>query len=497
MKFTHLKKNIETGILIFLSVLLSGNINGQINGSLFMLPNNFYAQMYNPAYMRTDQAIEISIAGLSGFSFMNHGNFKISDLITTPNGSPVIDPVHFYENIGKNNNFRQDVTVPVAFFSFPLKKGVFNAYYKENASSALKFKKDVIEFLVNGNTEPDYRNFSTDAINVITAGYREIAVGYTKKMNKKLDAGVHTKLLFGAAYINADNWNYKIETSVDGSLINFKTNGNGFLALPLPVILSNDSTIFSIESEGAFSKYMRAYQNPGFAVDLGINYRINKKNSFSASLRDLGMIFFKNNSMILSQDERYNYMGFDLVNAIRYPEEPGYIKPLDLINSVKDSIRYVWHPKVVKSGFVSALATKTVVHYQHQYSENLMFGVTNQSAFQKNNFQNILTFTAMQSWPNFSVFENLNLHGASNVSIGGGFQYEGDFFQAFLATDNIIAFYHPANNKTFSVTAGVCILLNHQKFRDPEKQKNKGNKNRKGKISPDLPYYKELRELRR
>jgi hypothetical protein len=32
-----------------------------------MLPNNFYAQMYNPAYKRTDKAIEISIPGLVGF----------------------------------------------------------------------------------------------------------------------------------------------------------------------------------------------------------------------------------------------------------------------------------------------------------------------------------------------------------------------------------------------------------------------------------------------
>ena len=497
MKITHHKKSIQTGILILLSFLLSGNINGQINGSLFMLPNNFYAQMYNPAYMRTDKAIEISFTGLGGFSFMNQGSFKISDLITTPYGSPVIDPVHFYENIRKNNHFRQDVSVPMAFISFPLRKGVFSAYYKENASSVLKFKKDVIEFLVNGNTEPEYRNFSTDALNLISAGHREFAVGYTKKMNKKLVAGAYGKLLFGAAYFNADNWNYNIETSADGSLIKFRAAGKGYLSLPLPVVLRADSTIFSVETEDAFSKYMKAYQNPGFAVDLGINYRINKKSSFSASVRDLGIIWYNDNGMTLSENQKYNYIGFDLVHAVRFNEEPGYENPMYLIDLVKDSIRNVWHPKVVKSGFASALATKTVLHFQYQSSEILSYGVTNQSAFQKNNFQNILTLTAMQSWPNFSVFENLNLHGVSSVSVGGGLQYEGDFFQAFLATDNIIAFYHPANNKTFSVTAGVCILLNHKKVTDPEKQKNKGIKNRKGKISPDLPYYKELRELRR
>ncbi len=497
MKITHHKKNIHTGILILLSFLLTGNINGQINGSLFMLPNNFYAQMYNPGYMRTDKAIEISIAGLGGFSFMNDGSFKISDLITTPNGSPVIDPVHFYENISEKNYFRQNATVPMAFVSFPLKKGVLSAYYKENASSVLKFKKDVIEFLVNGNTEPEYRNFNTDALTLISGGYREFAVGYTKKMNKKLVAGAHGKLLFGAAYFNADKWNYNIETSSDGSLIKFRAAGKGHLMVPLPVVLRADSTIYSIDTEDGFKKYMKAYQNPGFAVDLGINYRINKKSSFSASVRDLGIIWYNYNGMTLSENQKYDYIGFDLVHAVRFNEEPGYENPLYLIDLVKDSIRNVWHPKVIKSGFASALATKTILHYQYKSSELLSFGVTNQSAFQKNNFQNILTLTAMQSWPNFSVFENLNLHGSGNVSVGGGLQYEGDFFQAFLATDNIIAFYHPANNKTFTVTAGICILLNHRKEIDPEKQSKKGIPKRKGKISPELPYYKHLRELRR
>ena len=76
------------------------------------------------------------------------------------------------------------------------------------------------------------------------------------------------------------------------------------------------------------------------------------------------------------------------------------------------------------------------------------------------------------------LFENVNLHGVSDVSIGGGIQYESNYAQFFLATDNLIAFYHPANNKTFSITAGICILLNHKKEVDPEKH---GIKKRKGK----------------
>ena len=494
MKRRCLKIQKLTFILLFLSLLISGKSIAQITGSLFMLPNNFYAQMYNPSYMRTDKGIEISVAGLGGLSFINQGNFKISDLITTPFGSPVLDIENFYESIDKNNFIRQNGSVPVAFISIPLKNGVVSMYYKENINSVFKFRKNVAEFLVNGNLEPEYKNFNTGAVKLLTNGYREFALGYAKKINRKLNVGVHAKLLFGAAYLDGDKWNIRIETSPDGGVIKFVSEGKGRMVLPVPVLLHADSTIFSVESENAREKYFKEYQNPGFAFDLGATYQLNKNDKISVSVRDVGAIWYKHNPMAIKEDEKFSYFGFDLVSAVRFPEEPGYTHPLYLIDLVKDSLGYVWHPRVVESRIVAGLGPKTVLHYQHAFSKNHSFGVTNQSAFQKNNFQNIFTLSALQSWANLSVFENVNLHGVSDVSIGGGIQYESNFLQFFMATDNLFAFYHPANNKTFSVTAGICLLLNHKKEKDPE-EINKGIKKRKGKISPELPFYKRLKEL--
>ena len=483
--------------ILFLCLLVAGKGNSQITGSLFLLPDNFYAQMYNPAYMRSDKAIEFSVAGLAGFSFMNQGSFKISDLITTPNGSPVIDIKNFYENISADNYFRQDVAIPAAFVSIPSKKGVFSFYYKENVNSVLKFKKELIEYIINGNVAPEYRIYNSEDISVLTSGYREFAFGYAKQKNKKFDFGARAKLLFAGALIDANKWNYNIETADDGTYINFISDGDGHMMLPLPMKLREDSTILSVDPDKAFKKFMSAYENKGFAIDLGITYRINKTNTFSAAVRDLGMIWYNYKSMTLTEKNQYGYIGFDWVHAVRFPEEPGYTNPLYLIDLLKDSIRNVWHPKVVNSNFKLAPAIKTVLHYKHDFSDNLSFGITDQSAFQKNDFQNILTLSALQTFPNLSVFENINLHGITNVSIGGGLQYEAKYAQFFLATDNIFAFYHPANNKSINITAGICILLNHEKEIDPEKQSKKGIKKRNGKISPHLPYYKHLNDLKK
>ena len=327
-------------------------------------------------------------------------------------------------------------------------------------------------------------------MNLLSMGYREFAFGYAKNLNSILDVGLRAKLLFGAAFLNADNWIFDIKSAPQGEVVTLSSGGGGRLVLPVPVILNSDNSINTIESENAVLKYFGAYKNPGFAIDAGATYYLDEKSTISVSVRDLGGIWNRFNSMNMIQNDSYDFVGFDLVSAVRYPEEQGYEAPQFLVKQEKDSVTGVYQPIVEDNKFVLALAPKTLVHYQYLYSDKHSFGITNQTAFQNNNLLNIFTLTAMQSWLNLSVFENLNLHGVNDISLGGGVQYEGNFVQAFLATDNLIAFYHPANNKTFSITAGLCLLLNHKKD-----AKSKNMKKRNGKISPALPFYKQLGKM--
>jgi hypothetical protein len=478
-------------ILLFLNLMNYGNSNAQITGTLFMLPNNFYAQMYNSSYMRNDNATEVSIAGFAGLSFINQGSFKISEFITTSTGSPVIDFDNFYNHVSPNNFIRQDVSIPMAFLSMPLKNGRFSFYYKENFSSLLNFKDNVIEFLVNGNLAPGYHNFSSEEMNYKTVGYREFAFGYAKKMNDNFDIGARAKLLFGATYFTADNWNFGLETTPGGDVVTLSSAGGGHLMVPFPVVLSSNKSIYLIDTENAVQKYFGAYKNPGFAIDAGFTYYLNEQSTFSASIRDLGGIWNRFNAFDLTQIGNYDFIGFDLVSAVRYPEEKGYSDPQILVKTVKDSVSQVYQPFADENSFFNGLPPKTVLHYQYVYSDKHTFGVTNQTAFQKNNLLNILSLSAMQSWSNLTVFENVNLHGITDVSIGGGIQYESKNAQFFLATDNVIAFYHPANNKTFSITAGICLLLNNNK--ESGSTAKKGFKSGKGETSKELPFYKKMK----
>ncbi|HRX12242.1 MAG TPA: DUF5723 family protein, partial [Draconibacterium sp.] len=404
-------------LLILLLVLLNYRKSyAQINGSLFMLPDNFYAQMYNPSYMRTDNATEISIPGFAGLTFINQGSFKISDIITTSTGSPVIDFDNFYSQVNPNNFIRQDFSIPLVFISKPLKKGVFSFYYKENFSSVLKFKDDVVEFLVNGNLDPGYHSFYSNEMNYFSTGYREFAFGYAKAWNDKINVGLRAKLLFGTVYFNADNWNFGVETAPFGDVVTLSSGGGGQLMLPFQVILSENNSIYSIESKNAAKKYFGAYKNPGLAIDAGLTYYINDESTFSFSICDFGGIWNRYNSFEMIQNENYDFIGFDLVSAVRYPEETGYTEPHILVKTVKDSVSQVYQPIVNVNRFISGLGPKTALHYQYQHSDKLSFGITNQTVLHLRNFQNIFTLSALQTLSNFSVFENFNVHGISDIT---------------------------------------------------------------------------------
>lgn len=487
-----MRKNLCYHILFLfqlLILLVPGKVAvSQINGSVFIKPDNFYAQLYNPAYFRTDEAVAFTFVGLSGASFINQGNFEIADVITlNANNDPRVDFPNFYEASKQRNYIRQDLTLPILFAMVPFKNGYASFFYNENLSAYSLIHQDAIAFLSNGNIPDDYRNFDSEEIKLAGIGYREFAFGYGKPLNNFLNAGVRIKLLFGAAQADSKYWSYGVKTSPDGEIITLSSLGTARMMLPVPVNLRENNSIQSLDSENAIAKYFGEYGNPGFAVDLGFSYQNNERHFFSGALRDFGFIRFGSNSYDVTQNDSFDFIGFDLLNAIRYPEEPDYTNSNELVKLIKDEIREVYQPTLEKRKYTYMMPVKTLLHYHYQHSTRHIFAATSQMSFSKN-YYSVFTLSALQNWANFQIFENLSIHNLNDLTIGGGLRYVGTHAEIFAATDNLIAFYHPAENKTFSISFGVCFLLNHKKTVNEEKFSP-----RKGKISPYLPFYEEKR----
>lgn len=426
--------------------------------------------------MRNDDAIVISIVGIAGATIGNNGNFKISDIITEDQtGKMAMDFEHFYNTGNIENSIVDWSSIPVVFVGIPLSQGRLTIYFNEKVQSSLNFSTRVKEF-------PDFENiksYNTNDIIYSGMGYRELAVGYSLDINGKISIGIRGKILFGAAFVETNNWIYEVNTTKNGDNLELTHKGTAKLVLPLTTELDNNKMVRSMESKNSAGKYLSSFHNPGLGIDLGATINLNEKSWLSIGATDLGAIWFRHNTTNIEQNDSYVFNDSELLAYTESSSTGNYFDPYNLLLKTKDEIPYLYRPFVDITSFVQGLVPKISLHYQYIFSDRLSFGTTNQSAFYKKNILNVLTISALQTRGNFSVFENVNSYGFNTITVGGGLQYEGRFGQIFASADNLFAVIQPTKNKSFSFSAGISLLLN----------KSSREKISKGNFSPHFPFY--------
>ena len=479
--------NWQVYFLVWIFMLPARYVYSQNEGALFMLPDNFQAQLLNPAYFNEEATI-LALPGLAGASLSNEANFKLTDIIyTNSSGQTVYDLGRFGE-MGHSINWNSiHFSMPLLYVGIPTKKGVLSFHIKENINIATRFPINTIVWFDNGNLPEAYHNFQSGNIHFKMLGFYEAGFGYGAHLNEKLRFGVRGKILFGQMLVQFNKWYYSIETSTNGDKVTLSSQGRGIVSSPFPVIRDESGKFQNVETENALSNYL-SVRNPGFAIDGGITVDIDKKRQFSVSINDLGLIYFKNNTWDLYQNSTYDFYGIDISNSVNSKIGNGYVFPFYLMTSVKDSIRNVFKPVSTPRKLFRGPSPKLYMHYQYKYATNFSLGITNRTIFQKSYLMNTTSLNALKEKGNFCFFGNITLHRLSSLTFGGGLQWNTAFTQFFVFTDNIIAIYHPAAQRSYALTFGVNFLFNKNK---PEPEDRKTDYSRRGKISKYFPFYKE------
>jgi hypothetical protein len=439
--------------------------------------------MLNPAFTGGyESAIYIAIPILAGGTFGNSGNFKFTDLLRKQeNGKMALDIEYFYNQGIATTKLIDWSAVPLIYLRVPLRKGKLNFYIKDQLFATGQFKTEAIDFFNNGNYYEKYRSYNTEEGEFNGAMYREFAIGYTTKLSKNLSFGVNGKVLFGIIHADLNEWNYGIETSDRGDAVLLSARGKGKLSLPFdPRIV--DGRIHDVQAKNILGEYTGSYQNPGLALDLGINYKIDEQSNFAFSLTDLGGIWFRHNAFNIDQNSSYDFRGFDISNSLDNDQSENFVDSRIIIFNSKENIRNVYRPEADTSEFFTGLRPKAFLHYQYDITETITIGASNQTIFFHKDIYNAFSVSSKQKLAGFTFFENINLNKINTVSFGGGLQWEVSFMQIFFATDNFLALYHPADQKTFTLSFGMCFLFNKQP------------RGRKGSFLDYLPFYEKKRK---
>lgn len=292
------------------------------------------------------------------------------------------------------------------------------------------------------------------------------------------------KLLFGEMFIQLNSWNYSLETSPDGNKIMLTSQGSGQASIPYSVLLDDKGKYEDVEIQNILANYLTV-RNPGLAFDGGITIDLSEKKQFSASVVDLGLIYFGDNGWDFYQNGTHEFRGIDISNSTNSKlGTDGYIFPFYLMTSVKDTVKNVYKPIFNSRQFFRGPAPQIFLHYQNKYTESFTYGVTNHTVLQKTYVLNTLSFNLLKQSGNFSFVGDLSLHGLSSLTVGGGVQWNLPFAQLFVFTDNFPAIYHPAAQKSYSITFGLNFLLKQAE------DTGRNDNSRKGKFSKYFPFYR-------
>lgn len=485
-EFRETQKISHRGELRFLfltfSFLLYQVAVAQLPGHLYLLTDNFHAQITNPSYQRNDDEVIIAIPGLSGLVLGNYGNRAINDFDYNLLPSEITGEPGFYNNEGKSQSHLSEILwSPLVYISLPVKEGRFSFYLKENAASWITFPGRSVLFFGNGQFPETFQNYRSGNINAQLMGYHEAGFGFTREVNSSLTAGIRGKLLFGSAFIRLDDWNFVIEPGENPQNILLSMSGTGKLSVPYPVITDESGRMRLVDADSKVQKYLDNFSNPGFGFDAGLTWHRNETSQLTVTVSDVGLIWFRKGSYHLSQDKSAIFENLDMADIINIGSTEDYVLPLSTVLNAKGILHEVYRPHVEEKAFPQAVSPKLYLHYRHILSPTFSLGITSQTFFQRNSFH-ILSTSVSKSAGNFQFLGGFSLQGMERVTLGAGLQWTNSVSQFFVVTDNLMVLSQPGSREMFAVSLGMNLLLNQ-----PVKKKTQ---KRTGNFSPYRPFYR-------
>ena len=279
-------------IICLLAITPINSIKAQYANTLYFMNEIAERNNMNPAFTPScNFYLDFIFLPNVYFSFGND-NFIMRDFI--------------YNQNGKTQTFLSSKESLELFFKNLQPTTTINFNYNLNILSfglnmdvATYLPSDLLKFALYGTPDPNGINtFNLSQLGIDASLYSNAAIGYMYKINKQLTIGAKAKLLMGYANINTSI--NKLNLNASRQEWSLETDGTINASLPIRFnTLENGNIDFGSIQMNSANELLELLYNPagiGAAIDLGIKYEPVKNLVISASVTDLGMIYWSRNS---------------------------------------------------------------------------------------------------------------------------------------------------------------------------------------------------------
>ena len=467
------------------SALFAVSVNGQVRQphSLYFMETIPQISQMNPAF----QPRANGYVSLPNVNIDLNLDFAMRDLIQKRGNIlewdlPVekqFDYNKLRKAIGKNAAMiNVETDVDIIGFGFRAGNGYFSFGVSEHQSLNCLLPSDIFNISEKGFPNGATFDFSP-LLNTREMAYMQILIGYSSKVNDKLSIGMNIKPTFGHVAMvtktdkfkmtTGEKWNLDVKSDIysSGPIDEVRTDKNG----KIDKVEFRDFNDYILGDW--INDYVLSFHNPGIAVDLGAEYKIDEKITVSASLNNLGFISWNTdlNSIPINGNYQFNGLNWDV--SVTTPEE---FKELfkTLGDSIVDAMSYsVRHDK-----FKTMLSPVLYAGASYHLNQAISVGVLSRTAFWNNGVrQSFNASVYLQPYSFVAMNMGLTYQVKGNIRLGGGFTIFGGPLQFYMLIDNVPVYYStltidkgdkipyfPERIKTITVRAGLNLVFGKHGF---------------------------------
>jgi hypothetical protein len=470
--------HIPTLILLMWIGCVIHPVNAQKDLTIYPMQSIPQSNYNNPAlipdckfYIGCFPIIPVPIMPSIYFSANNSG-FNWSNAVHKARvDSNYVDLDDLIKHLGKKNYLSMNLHMELLSFGFKIKRVHYitlGLYEKVNFRFC--YPKDLISMAWYGNSQYIGGEANFNGIGLDWMHYRELALGYSYIYDANWTFGGRAKLLFGMSNI----WSKKTKATlgIDEDYYDFTANSGLHINTSVDDDLMNRIEAFFKDTSSNRSFNMDGYdplgyifnmKNLGGALDLGVNYKINKQFSVAASLVDLGWIHFKTGSRnFISPDTTFVFEGMNVTDWIRKDDSTSNgavlgklvdsVSKIYQLNKTKNPYWAPLNPVIYLSGFYSP-TKRDVVSLLARLE---IYKGTVHPAFTAGYYR---TFGHDAS---FSI--NYSYYNRSWFNIGFGGSYKIGPMQFWVTTDNIFSGTMPYKIKNANLHVGCNLIFYYKNY---------------------------------
>ncbi len=340
-------------IFIFQSVFAQQEL-----GTHFM-QSAWQSNKTNPALI-TDRDYHFIVSLPSVYYNFYHNGASYNDLLRTVNGNTVLDFSNLINELDDDNNLKNNFDIETISIAWQLMDKLTLSFgHALRSDLNIFYPKTLPQLLWNGNSQFIGQTIDFGPRLDMTA-YQEFGVGAAFNLSK-LTIGAKVKVLNGigniqtaknVAQLYTDDDIYQLTLSAD-----YLVNTSAFL----DINSLDDFTFNTNITDNLFSA------NTGFALDLGLRFKVNEKLDIAASATDLlGQINWAN-ATSYSSNGSYTYNGINLNDFITNDEVDLDVK-LDTLKTVFN------FQETSNTTYTSKLPTKIYLSANYKLNDLLTIG---------------------------------------------------------------------------------------------------------------------------